>query len=144
MHERYYEIFERFKRHFPSEKDNIADWYPSTRNEIVVRFKNGEAMYFSGNQDRFGYINKWDVNEDGEYSRHELSDEELRYKFSFKLRRLMQSRYMNQTELSKATGISAISISHYMNGRTLPDYKNLLRIANVLTCSVSELMYFDC
>ena len=140
MHERYDEIYERFEKFFPTEKYNVVDWYPSTRNEIVVRFKNGDSLYFSGNNDRFGYISRCDVNECGEC---ELTDDELRHKFSVKLLRLMQARYMNQRQLSETTGISTVSVNHYMTGQRLPDYKNLLRIANALECSVSELTYFE-
>lgn len=139
MHERYREIYERFEKCFPTEKYNVIDWYPSTRNEIVIRFKSGEVMYFSGNNDRFGYIDRGDSEEFVE----ELPDVELRRLFSNKLVRLMQANYMNQRQLSAASGISFVSINHYTTGKRLPDYKNLLRICRALGCSVSELTYFE-
>ena len=140
MHERYHEIYERFRKCFPSERENIVDWYPSARNEIIVLLRNGDKLYFSGNNDRFGYIGKWNAAEVGE---RELDDDELRYEFSVKLMRLMQDQYMNQRQLSEATGISSVTINHYITGRNLPDFKNLRRIANALGCSVSELTYFE-
>lgn len=140
MHERYYEIFETFKRYFPSEVANIVDWRPSVRNEIIVYLKDGDVMYFSGNDNRYGYIKKHSVDEFGDY---DMSDEELRVEFSNKLKRLIQARYMNQRGLSEATGISVAVINHYITGRNLPDFKNLRRLSKALECSVSELVNID-
>lgn len=140
MHEYYYEIFETFKKYFPSEIDNIVDWRPSLRNEIIVYLKNGDVMYFSRNNNRYGYVKQYEVNEQGDYI---MSDEDLKIEFSNKLKRLMQARYMNHRILSEKTGITMAVISHYVNGRNLPDFKNLRRLAAALECSVSELTNFD-
>lgn len=140
MHEHYYEIYETFKKCFPKEKDNIADWRPSVKNEIVVYLKNGDALYFNGINKSFGYLKHYDVDERGDYI---ISDEDLKIEFGNKLSRLMYARHMNQRSLSERTGIASPVISHYITGRNLPDFKNLRRLAAALECSVSELTDFD-
>jgi transcriptional regulator with XRE-family HTH domain len=53
---------------------------------------------------------------------------------------MMVNRNVNQTELSKLTGISKSSISQYLSGHNIPSRVRVCMIADVLSCDVEELM----
>ena len=62
--------------------------------------------------------------------------------FSEKLAELMVDRRITQNELSQESGVSAGSISAYLNKRALPGIKAILNIAFVLDVDVDELIDF--
>ena len=47
---------------------------------------------------------------------------------------------MNRDLLSYKTGISTVTLSKYMNGKTTPSTYNIQKIAQALRCSVTELI----
>jgi transcriptional regulator with XRE-family HTH domain len=47
---------------------------------------------------------------------------------------------LNQTELARATGLTASAISHFESGRRLPNIANLLRLLRTLDCSADYLL----
>lgn len=62
--------------------------------------------------------------------------------FSDKLCDLLKDRRMTQYELAQDSGVSAGSISSYINGSSLPGIKAILNIAFVLDVDVNELIDF--
>ena len=70
----------------------------------------------------------------------ELSD------FSEYLAQYMKERKVNQVELAKISGIKQQLISSYIRGSKtarLPSFKNLIRLANALDCSIDQLIGLD-
>lgn len=66
--------------------------------------------------------------------------------FSESLALIMKERHVNQVELSKISGIKQQLISSYIRGSKtarLPSFKNLIRFANALDCSIDQLMGFS-
>jgi transcriptional regulator with XRE-family HTH domain len=49
---------------------------------------------------------------------------------------------ISQCELSERTGITQPSISDYMNGKKLPSFYTVDKIAKALGCSVDAFRYF--
>ena len=62
--------------------------------------------------------------------------------FGVNLIDLLESAKMTQRDLADATGLSEASISGYIRGRKMPGVKAIINIADVLNCSVSELVDF--
>jgi len=63
--------------------------------------------------------------------------------FSESLAQIMKERKVNQVELAKISGIKQQLISSYIRGSKtarLPSFKNLIRLANALDCSIDQLM----
>ena len=139
-HVRNEEVYEAFKNYYRITDDEVESWRSVTDREIVVYLTNGDIMRFNGMLNTFGYLKRHEVDERGNYT---MSDADYKLAFSEKVRRLMNSIDVNQKWLSEETGISQVSISHYLTGKSLPDCRNLSRIANALRCSVSELTYFE-
>ena len=48
------------------------------------------------------------------------------------LKCILAKKGMSQTELATATGLSGATITHYINGKSTPSQKNLIRIADFL------------
>ena len=62
-----------------------------------------------------------------------------RVEFSRHLRQLLSDRNMTQSDLARAANLGRDSISTYCSGKTLPEPKNLLKIAHALNVTVAEL-----
>ena len=60
--------------------------------------------------------------------------------FQQRLKSAMNLRQINQTELSKITGITKASISQYVNGVYEAKQNNLFLLAQALNCSPAYLM----
>ena len=73
-----------------------------------------------------------------------MTDKEWRELITKRLRRLRkQAGFHNQKELAEACGVTEATISHYINSRRLPDAKTLVKLAQVLNCSIDDLIYID-
>lgn len=72
-----------------------------------------------------------------------MTDEEVAREFQIRLCRIMQRKRVTQGELSNKTGISQCLISHYMNGKRSPSFRNVDKIARALGCSTDDLRYID-
>ena len=134
------DAYEKFKRYGRVTDADILSWRSVDGFEIVARMVDGSLMRFNSFDCTIGYLKEHEVDERGNYL---MGDEEYRQEFAMKLKRLMHSARITQTMLSEYTGISQVSISKYLNGKTLPDCRNLTRIANALRCSITELTYFE-
>ena len=130
-------IFERMSQMFPSIHKKVVDWYPSGKNEIIVVLDDGDKMAYEGFDDTIRIIKSNTVPS-------EVMDEAAyRKKFSDALRYQMRMAGIMQYELSERTGISVQTLSKYLKGMGTPSAYNLIRIANVLGCSVSRLTDYD-
>lgn len=55
------------------------------------------------------------------------------------IRHQRQKNKMTQTELAERVGIKQGTISEYESGSLTPSVENLIRLADVLKCSLDEL-----
>ena len=70
-------------------------------------------------------------------------DEELYKKeFSSNLQRVLNDKNVSQRKLSEDTGISEVSISRYLNGKRIPSFYTIEKIALALKCSTDEFRCF--
>lgn len=72
----------------------------------------------------------------GDYSK----DLVARRRFRGRLEAIMQKRQINQTGLSKQSGLSSMAISNYLRGRAMPSESSLARLAIVLAIPADWLI----
>lgn len=70
-----------------------------------------------------------------------MSEEECKKEFRYNLKKLLYTNDMTQQELSEVTGIDGTLISKYANGKSLPGFYNLDKIAKALNCSADDFRY---
>ena len=137
----YYEsIYDRFKFYTRINDYEVDRWEPRLMNEIVVYLRNGDAILYDDINRTHRCLMEYERDEYGDYI---MDNDAYKKAFSVKLRRLMTSRRMSQRMLSDATGIHIGALSHYMNGRNIPDMRNALKLSRALDCDVEELNNFE-
>lgn len=134
--DKFYNIWEpvlrSFKMNCPDLYEEMVDWYPSGYLVITVKLKNGDIKTYDLVDDF--------VREVRTFSDYEKIDEDTWIdNFSRRLVDKMRRTGMSRDRLSYITGISCVSLSKYMNGRSIPSAYNLDRIASALKCSSVEL-----
>lgn len=72
-----------------------------------------------------------------------MKEQEWREYFARELRIKLIIRGWNQKDLADATGISEHTISKYRTAVWTPSIGNLLKISDVLRCSIGELVNFQ-
>ena len=115
--------------------DDAIDWRVTGPNEIIVTLGDSTMVRYNGLTHRYTVLSK-NVSEDDYF----MSEEECKREFGMRLRKCMYERAMSQTRLSELTDISQVMLSKYINGKGLPGYYNISRIARALKCSVDDLM----
>ena len=99
---------------------------------LIVTLDNGRKLLYDQLSDSTRYLNTDPYN---------MSEEEIIFEFQFKLHRRMIMLGYDRVRLSEETGISVSMIGRYLNGTSTPSIINIMKIANVLDCTVNELLY---
>lgn len=138
MNEMWDNILEYFEEHYvPRLGYDVVDWYPSGHREITVKLSNGRVYIYNWVTHNLAVVFK---SNDETYV--DYDEDELKKKFKYTLARKMDDMWINSTELSNMTGISEVTISKYLNGRVLPNYINLRKLAQAFKCSISEFYIY--
>ena len=125
-------LFEEFKLYFPLIAKKAVDWVEESGINLIVTLDDGRKVMYDDLDSTIRRLPKDSNN---------LTEEECAYEFGVRLRRLMWRKGVNQQELSEATGISQPMLSKYVNGKTLPGFYNLDKIAKYLKVSVDVFRY---
>lgn len=125
-------VFKNFESHFSEMADRVVEYYNSGYMEITVRLNDGSVVLYDDLWDSITYLPPDSNN---------LSEEEFRLDFGRRLRKVMMLKRMTQTELTHMTGIPQYLISNYLNGKTMPSFYNIDKLAKALGCSTDELRY---
>lgn len=133
MNQKWDIVIKSFEEKNPTIIDRVVDWYPIGPQEIVVVLDTGMKYAYYMFSDGLRIIRDSD-----EYSCE--NEEDWRKMFANRLCERMRKKCIAQYELAEQTGITTVTISKYMNGRATPSGYNLERLANALTCSVTELI----
>ena len=72
-----------------------------------------------------------------------MSELELLELFSKNLRRMMKEDHIKEERLADEVGISQPMISKYVNGQSMPSFLTVVKIADVLFCSLDEFLISD-
>ena len=116
----------------------IIDWYPSGYAEIVVKMSDNMTFAFN----RIGCCLTPIKNEVGIADDNDgISENEELWRKNFSRRLLIKMRRnaFTQAKLSRLTGITQLTLTKYINGKTTPSGYNLERLSRALGCTVSEL-----
>lgn len=70
-----------------------------------------------------------------------MTKDEFKIEFGYRLRKMLEVKGVSQRELSRRSGIIQSDISTYINGKKIPSFHNVDRIAKALDISVDELRY---
>lgn len=139
MNNKFYEIWEpvfnTFEARYPHVATMIIDWYPCGQNEIVLTTENGDKVIFSYTGETIRRLEAGTAIDD-------ISEEQMRGEFAARLCNRMAMSGVPRWHLSRITGISEVTLSKYMNGRSTPNIYNTRKIARALGCPVSELVDF--
>ena len=101
--------------------------------DLLIVFKNGRKVIF----DRFtGYYK--DVFYD---SIHEITAEQEKREFAYRLRSLMARSRITQEDLAEMIDISRPMISNYIRGTSVPSVIVARKIAKALDCSMDDFFY---
>lgn len=131
-------VFDEFCINFPLFSDNIVKWEQVNEFEYAIEYEDGFVLLY----DSFEHTIK-KVDPDSPNTFIDIDERKWRMEFARRLYRLMRKNDFTQIELSYATGISASAISYYLNGVKLPNIFNAAKIADVLDCSLDDLVTFD-
>lgn len=132
--EKFEEELDIFKKRYQYIANRMIEWYPVSRNEILIKCDDGEEYIYNLLLDkvRDGYRSNRIPN---------CSDEDKwKREFSARLSNKMNSSGITRYTLSEKTGISEVSISKYLNRRVIPSARNIDLIAAALNCTASELI----
>lgn len=71
----------------------------------------------------------------------DMTDDEIRSEFSYRVKNAMLRAGINQVELANRTGIPQPMLSGYLNGRVMPSYGKAAKIARALNCSMDDFVF---
>lgn len=71
-----------------------------------------------------------------------MTRQEWLYKFSLKLRRLMEEKNITQRELADKLYVSEVTVSKYVNGNMMPSVRMVINISYELNVSIDSFTYF--
>lgn len=126
--------FENLMQHYRYLRDDILEWEETAPFELTIILKSGRTVLYDDLTKTIRTLPKDSNN---------MTEEEIKIEFGKRLQKMMYLRGMTQTELSEQTGITQPMLSGYMNGRTMPSFVKVDKIARVLKCSVDDLRYLD-
>lgn len=107
--------------------EEISEW------DLLITFSDGKKVMYDKHTGYHNEVFYDDVNE--------LSEEQEKKEFAYRLRSLMGRRGIGQDELADMIGTSQTMISHYVSGRSIPSAIILRKIAKVLRCSMDDFFY---
>lgn len=132
------DILEEFLRNRPEvDRDRIADWYMEDDFAIVVEIDDGSAYLYDSVYQTTRRSSSIDT-----LFKKPQNEEEWRIGFAKRLHRKMRLAGLTQDELAWEADISTGALANYINGYSTPTVYRLMRMANVLGCSVNDLVYF--
>ena len=128
------DILNEIARVRPDIYDDMIDWYSSDQGEITIKVSDGRKYAFDFRR-LYNPILLPDFQDDME----DIDEQQWRRNFAMRVHRRMEYIGVSQEWLSNKTGISQVTISKYLNGRSSPSGPNIERIARALGCSIGEL-----
>lgn len=113
-------------------EENIKRYIAVNSHDLLIEFNNGEKRLYDTLLNTWRYIT---------YDEGELTDEQELYEFKTLLRKIMQRKFIDQTELARRVGVSQGMISNYMRGYSIPNALMLKKLARALDCSIDDFFY---
>ena len=125
-------LFKAFSFHFPFTAKNAITYEAEDEDTLIVKMSDGDVLAFDNWTGSYRHVPRDSNN---------MSEQECKDEFAFRLRQMMARRKLTQMDLAELTGIPQSQISNYVSGKSLPGFYNLDRIVKVLKCSADSLIY---
>lgn len=107
--------------------EELNDW------DLLIIFTDGRKVVFDTYMGTYRNVFYNDVNE--------LTEEQEKREFAYRLRSIMGRRGFSQTTLAEALGTSQTMISRYITGESIPSALMLRKIAKVLDYPMDDFFY---
>lgn len=130
----YEDIFENFKRYFPVVAKSVVEYHPDTIDTIILYTDKDERIIYDDSEHTIRCLS---------YRNTDLDKTEFSREFGRRLRKIMERRFMTQSEFADRLGLTQAQVSRYVRGRNIPDFYILDRMASVLDCSIDDLKYSE-
>lgn len=131
-------MFDEFCYYNPSLVNAVVDWYPCGHLEIVIKLDSEEKLIYD-------YISKTTRQVCKSYlDRSEVdyhSEQDFIDAFSWRLTKHIKAAGLTRAEVAKMADITPSQLSNYTNGKSLPNTYTLYKLAAVLKCTPSELLW---
>lgn len=116
--------------------ERMKSWSPYDETRIIIEMGDDYHYIYDMSDDSLNlFLNREEIDE-------LLPEDEWQKRFGRRLCDKMKKARISQGELSEMTGISTVTLSKYMNGRSMPSGYNIKKIARCLGCYVRELTDF--
>ena len=125
-------IKENAKNYFPLVFKHTVEFIPEDRMTMVMRLDSGESFLYD---DYDNTIRRLPTNS------ADMTEQEVRREFCFRVRQIMLIKGISQVELSEMTGITQPALSNYLSCKTTPGFYAVDKIAKALNCSVDDFRY---
>ena len=113
-----------------TKREDVEEIKELTNWDLLITFVDGRKILYDRCTGYFKNISYNNITE--------LTDEQEKAEFAYMLRSLMARKHVTQEEMANRINTSQTMISHYMNGRTIPNVITLRKIAKVLECSMDD------
>ena len=125
-------LMRNFKLQFPNVAAATMSYENYNSTELIAYLEDGSVILYD---DLNGTIRNLPRDS------NDMSESEFLFDFSIRLRKMIDVRGIPQNELAQQAGISPLTLSRYVNGRSVPNLYIADRIAKALDCSLDELRY---
>ena len=125
-------LFDNMRLYFPIIAERVVKYREDSQDLLITEMEDGNVFLYDDIDNSIRRI---------DYDSESMTEANCRHEFGKRLRRLMLRSGITQEDLSERTGISQASISTYMTGRNTPSFYNVVKIANVLNCSIDDLRF---
>lgn len=124
-------VVERMRLYHKSVVKDAISIEPYWAFEYLVTFKDGSKKVYDDLYGKFYIFRNTD----------DLTEEEFREELGRRIKKMMDIRHINQTKMSKIIGVSQATINLYANGKIIPNFYILKKIARALGCDVNDLVW---
>ena len=114
-------------------KEDIIKLKELNKWDLLIVFANGRKVIYDRFNNCYQNIFYKDVNE--------ITEEQEKKEFAYKLRGLMNRKWVTQKQLAEDIGTSQVMISRYVRGEVMPSVLIVRKIAKALNCSIDDFFY---
>lgn len=107
--------------------EELNDW------DLLITFHDGRRILFDINTGCHQNVFYEDITE--------LTEEQERRNFSYRLRSMMERNGYTEEDLAKAIGVSRVMICKYITGKAAPSIFVLRRMTKIFKCSMDDFFY---
>lgn len=133
-------VKQTFKVNYPLIYKNVISINRVYDGYLIAELNNNTFIRFDSIRGTIRYFNSLEKANSSIEPMNPKTEKEWKTLFAKKLYRRMQAYGYSVKDLSEEVGIGTGTISRYINGNTMPNVFNILKIAKALKCSVEYLI----